>query len=161
MTVETEPRPTITIESTEVTSLREGDLLHIAYPLPQYRVVSNVARGHLLARNRRSAVTLVDSEGVEKRFRLSPERKVERVANPAIPVGPWFFNLTGTDISGYLRLWQREDALWYKVLWPLAKPFVQLWREILDLQCRAYSLKLRAGFLSVLVIILAVVIGLR
>ena len=104
MTVETEPRLTTTIESTEVSSLREGDLLHLAYPLPQYRVVSNVGRGHLLARNRRSTVTLVDSEGVEKRFRLSPERKVERITNPAIPVGPWFFNLKGTDISDNLRL---------------------------------------------------------
>ena len=37
---------------------------------------------------------------------------------------------------------------------------MQLWREILDLQCRTYSLKLQVGFLSVLVIILAVVIGL-
>ena len=160
MTVETEPRLTITIESTEVSSLREGDLLHVAFPLPHYRVLSNIDRGHLLARNRRSAVTLVDSEEVEKRFRLSPERKVERVTNPAVPVGPWFFALTGTDISDYLWSWQREDALWYKALWPLAKPFVQLRREILDLQCRAYSLKLQTGFLSVLVIIVVVVIGL-
>ena len=160
MTVETEPSLTITVESTEVSSLREGDLLHVAFPLPQYRVLSNADRGNALARNRRSGVTLVDSEGVEKRFLLSPKRKVQRVTNPAIPVRPWFFNLTGTDISDNLRGWQREDALWYKVLWPLAKPFVQLWREVLDLQCRAYSLKLQAGFLSVLVIILAVVIGL-
>ena len=104
MTVGTEPRLTITIESTEVSSLRESDLLRLAFPLPQYRVVSNVGQGYLLARNRRSAVTLVDSEGVGKRFRLLPDRKVERVTNPAIPVGPWFFNLTGTDISDNLRL---------------------------------------------------------
>ena len=160
MTVETEPRLTITVETTEVSSLREGDLLHIAFPLPQYRVLRTMGWGRLLTRNCRSTVTLVDSEGVEKQFLLSPRRKVERVTNPAIPVGPWFFPLTGTDISGYLRLWQREDALWYKVLWPLAQLFVHLWRGILDLQCRAYSLKLQAGFLSVLVIILAVVIGL-
>ena len=160
MTVETEPGLTITVESTEVSSLREGDLLHIAFPAPQYRVLSNMGWGRLLTQNCRSTVTLVDSEGVEKQFLLSPRRKVERVTNPAIPVGPWFFPLTGTDISGYLRLWQREDAQWYKVLWPLAKPFVHLWRGILDLQCRAYSLKLQAGFLSVLIIILAVVIGL-
>ena len=161
MTVETEPRRTITIESTEVSSLRGGDLIHIALPLPQYRVVlGNTDRGHLLARNRRNAVTLVDSEGVEKRFLLSPKRKVERVTNPAVPVGPWFFYLTGTDTSDILGWWQREDALWYKTLWPLGKPFVRLWREVLDLQCRAYSLKIQTGFLSVLVIIVAVAIGL-
>lgn len=151
---------TITTETTQVSSLREGDLLHIPLPLPPYRVVSNMGRGHLLARNRRRMVTLVDSGGVEKRFRLSPERKVQRVTNPGIPVGSWFFYLTGTDLSYYLRWWQREDALWYKVLWPLAKPLVRLWRGILDLQCRAYSIKLQADFLSVLVIIVAVVIGL-
>lgn len=160
MTIETAPRRTITIESTEVSSLREGDLIHIALPLPQYRVLRNTGRGHLLARTRRSAVTLVDSEGVKKRFLLSPKRTIERVTNPAIPVGPWFFDLTGTAISDYLRLWQREDALWYKTLWPLANPFVQLWRGILDLQCRVYSVKLQTGFLSVMVIIVAVVIGL-
>lgn len=160
MTVESEPRLTITTETTEVYSLCEGDLLHIAFPLPHYRVLSNIGWGRLLERKCRSTVLLVDSEGVEERFRLSPTRRVERVTNPAIPVGPWFFDLTGTDISDHLRVWQREDALCYKMLWPLAKPFVHLWRGILDLQCRAYSLKLQAGFLSVLVIIVAVVIGL-
>lgn len=160
MTVETEQRLTITIESTEVSSLSEGDLLHIAYLLPCYRVLSNRDRGHLLARYRRRMVTLVDSEGVQKGFRLSPKREVERVTNPGVPVGPWFFDLKETDISDFLRMWQREDALWYKVLWPLVKPFVRLWREVLDLQCRSYSLKFQTGFLSVLVIIVAVVIGL-
>ncbi|WP_419927266.1 hypothetical protein [Candidatus Poriferisocius sp.] len=160
MSIGTEPTLTITTEKTEVGSLREGDLLHYTYPSPHYRVVRNERRGNLLSPNRRSAVTLADCEGVEKRLLLSPKREVSRVTNPAVPVGPWFFYLTGTDISDNLRSWQQEDALWHKALWPLAKPFVQLWRELLDLQCRAYALKLQTGFLSVLVITLAVIIGL-
>ena len=160
MTVDTEPRLTITTEKTDVESLREGDLLHYAFPAPHYRVVGNESRGHLLARKRRSRVTLVDSEGVQKRFCLSPTRKVSRVTNPEVPVGPWFFFLTGTDISDSLRAWQRQDALWHKTLWPLATPFVKLWREVLDLQCRAYALRLQTGFLSVLAIMVVMVIAL-
>ena len=160
MTVDTEPTLTITTEKTEVESLREGDLLHYAFPAPHFRVVDNKRGGHLLAPNRRNAVTLVDSEGVEQQFRLSPKRKVNRVTNPAVPTGPWFFGLTGTDISDDLRSWQREDALWYRALWPVAKPFVRLWREILDLQCRAYSLKYRMGFWGVLAVVIVAAVGL-
>ena len=160
MSVDTKPTLTITTETTNVESLREGDLLHYAFPAPHYRVVAHERRGHVLAPNRRSAVTLVDSEGVEKRFRLSPKREVQRVTNPAVPVGPWFFDLTGSDISDDLRAWQREDALWHKMLWPLAKPFVRMWREFLDLQCRAYTLRLQKGLLSVLAIIVVVAFGL-
>ena len=160
MSVDTEPTLTITTATTDVGSLREGDLLHYALPAPQYRVVDNKRQGHLLAPNRRSAVTLVDSYGVEKQFRISPKRKVNRVTNPAVQAGPWFFDLTGTDISDNLKSWQREDALWHKALWPLAKPFVHLWREILDLQCRAYSLKLRAGFWAALAVIVVTAVGL-
>lgn len=160
MSVDTKPTLTITTETISVESLREGDLLHYAFPAPHYQVVSNERRGHVLAPNRRSEVMLVDSEGVEKRFHLSPKREVQRVTNPAVPVGPWFFDLTGSDISHGLGSWQREDALWHKMLWPLAKPFVRLWREVLDLQCRAYTLRLQTGFLSVLAIIVVVVIGL-
>ena len=55
MTVETEPGLTITVESTEVSSLREGDLLHIAFPAPQNRVLrynskTRQARGCFLMR---------------------------------------------------------------------------------------------------------------
>ncbi|WP_419923947.1 hypothetical protein [Candidatus Poriferisocius sp.] len=160
MSVYAEPTLTITTETTDVGSLREGDLLHYAFPAPHYRVISNENRGRLLAPNRRREVTLVDSEGVKKWFLLSPKRKVERVTNPAVPVGPWFFDLTGTDISDSLRLWQREDALWHRALCPLAKPFVHLWREILDLQCRAYALKLRAGFWAALAVIVVTAVGL-
>lgn len=159
MSADTKETLTITTETIDVASLREGDLLHYAFPAPHYRVVANERRGHVLAPNRRSAVILVDSEGVAKRFRLSPRREVERVTNPAVPVGPWFFDMTATDISLSLRSWQREDALWHKTLWPLAKPFVRLWREFLDLQCRAYTLRLQRGFLSVLAIIVVVVFG--
>ncbi|MYH73132.1 MAG: hypothetical protein F4153_11260 [Acidimicrobiia bacterium] len=159
MSVDAEPNLTITTEKTEVGSLREGDLLHYAFPAPHYRVVCNERRGHLLSLNRRSAVTLVDCEGVEKRFLLSPKREVNRVSNPATQAGPWLFPLTGSDISDSLRVWQREDALWHKALRPLAKPFVHLWREVLDSQCRAYALKLQTGFLGVMAIIVVAVIG--
>ena len=160
MTVDTYSEPTYTTEKTDVESLRAGDLLHYADVAPRYRVVGNERRGNLLAPNRRSRVTLVDSESVEKQFYLSPKRSVERVENPAVPVGPWFFFLTETDISDSLRVWQRQDALWHRALSPLAKPFVRLWREILDLQCRAYALKLRAGFWAALAVIVVTAVGL-
>ena len=162
MTADAEPTLTITTEDTDVASLSEGDLVHVVFPAPHPRVVSNEHRGCLLAPNRRSKLTLVDSAGTEKQFYLSPDRQVKRVTNAAIPVGPWRFVLAGTsfDLSDDLALCQRHDALWYKVLWPIARPLVQVWREILDLQCRAYSLKLRAGFWGMLFIVLAAAIGL-
>ena len=53
----------------------------------------------------------------------------------------------------------RDDALWYKILSPPARPFGRLWREVLDVQCRAYSLRLRAGFWGSLVVIVIAAIG--
>lgn len=161
MTIEADSRLTITVEDTDVASLRKGDLLHIAIPAPQCQVVSNEDRSIRGLIKRRNKVTLVDSEGVEKQYYLSPKRKVQRVTNPSIPVGPWYFALGGTEYTPrVLKSWQREDALWYKLLWPVANPFVQLWREALDLQCRAYSLKLRAGFWSVFCVIVVTAVGL-
>ena len=160
MAVDTEQRLTITTEETEVASLQKGDLLHVAFPLPHSRVVNNESRRNLLAPNRRSRVTLVDSEGIKKQFYLSPDRKVQRVTNPAIPVGPWYFDLIGCDYSKELRSWQQADALWHKIFWPPARLFVQVWRSILDLQCRAYTLKLRAGFWGIFVAIVVTAIGL-
>ena len=162
MNVETEPDLVITTEDTDVQSLRDGDLLHIMFLWPHLRVVDKVNRGLLLAPNRRSRVTLVDSEGVEKQFHLSPKRKVSRVTNPAIAVGPWSFELGGArfDLSEELRSRQRDDALWHKALWPVGRQFLKLWRVILDLQCRAYSLKLRAGFWGAFFVILAAAVGL-
>ena len=160
MDVETEPELTITTEDTDVASLHTDDLLHVAFPLPHCRVVSNERRRHVLIPKRRSRVTLVDSADIEKQFYLSPDRKVQRVTNPAIPVGPWYFELGGRDYSYILRSWQRDDALWHKILWPPARLFVQVWRGILDLQCRAYSLKLRAGFWGILFVIVVTAVGL-
>ena len=135
MTVEIEARLAITTEDTDVGSLRKGDLLHVAFPSPHVRVVSNESREHLLAPNRRSRVTLVDSDGIEKRFRLSPRRQVQRVTNPEIPVGPWRWEWGWPrDLSDDLRSWQRADAWWHKMLWPVARPFVRLWKEILSLR---------------------------
>ena len=108
-----------------------------------------------------ASVTLVDSGGVEQRFRLSPKRQVKRVTNPEIPVGPWCWEWgTEYDLSNDLRLWQRDDALWHRVLWPVARPVAHLYREILDLPCRVYPLKLLAGFWSVLFVILVAAVGL-
>ena len=160
MSVDTEPTLTITTETTDVGSLEEGDLLHVGFPLPHYQVVDHDSRGHMLSPNRRSAVMLIDSEGVEKRFLLSPNRKVSRVTNPEVPVGPWFSDWTGTDISEDLSSWQREDALWHRALGPPARLIAQVWRAILDLQCRAYTLKLRAGFWGFFVVILFAAVGL-
>lgn len=160
MTVATEPDLTITTEDTDVASLRKDDLLHVAFLLPHCQVVNNESRGHLLIPKRRSRVILIDSRGIKEQFYLSPNRKVQRVTNPAIPAGTWFFDLGGFDLSDTLRSWQQDDALWHKMLWPVAKPFVQLWREILDLQCSFYSLKLRAGFWGIFFVIVAIAVGL-
>ena len=131
------------------------------YPAPQLQVVSNESRAHLLVPNRRSKVTLVDSDGVEQQFRLSPTREVKRVTNPEIPVGPWRWEWgEERDLSDELRLRQRDDALWHKVLWPLAKPFAHLWRAVLDLPCRVYPMKLLAGFLGILFVIVVAAVGL-
>ena len=105
-------------------------------------------------------MTLVDSGGIKREFYLSPSRKVQRVTNPAVPVGPWYFELIGRDYSEELRSWQRADALWYKVLWPPTSLFVRLWRAILDLQCRAHALKLSAGFWGILFVIVVTAAGL-
>lgn len=161
MTVETEPELAITTEDTDVVSLSEGDLLHVSFPSPHLQVVKNESRAHLLAPNRRSMVTLVDSGGVEQQFRLSPRRSVQRVTNPAIPVGPWRWEWGWTrNLSDDLRSWQRDDALWHRMLRPAARPFVHLWREILDLPCRAYPLKLQAGFWGIWFAVVAVAVGL-
>lgn len=162
MAVDTESKLTITTEKTDVASLSAGDLIHVAYPLPHPQVVSNERRAVRVVRNRRSVVTLVDSEGVEKRFRLSPARSVNRVTNPAIPVGPWNTPESSglrVDVSEDIKSWQREDALWHKLLAPLGRPFVRLRRELLDLQCRAYSLRLRAGFWGMFFVILIAAVG--
>lgn len=156
MAVDTESKLTITTEKTDVASLSAGDLIHVAYPLPHPQVVSNEQRAFRVVRNRRSVVTLVDSEGVEKRFRLSPARSVNRVTNPAIPIGPWNTPESSglrVDVSEDIKSWQREDALWHKLLAPLGRPFVRVWRELLDLQCRAHSVRLGAGFWSVVVLV--------
>lgn len=156
MAVDAETKLTITTEDTTVSALCEGDLVHVGYPLPHPQMVSNEPRASRLAPNRRSRVTLVDSEGVEKQFRLSPRRSVKRVTNPATPAGPW--NTPEEiglriDVSQEIAAWQRVDALWHKVLAPLGRPFVRLGREVLDLQCRAHSVRLGAGFWSVVVLV--------
>lgn len=162
MAVDAEARLTITTEETTVSALCAGDLVHVGYPLPHPQVVSNEPVASRLAPNRRSRVTLVDSQGVEKQFRLSPRRRVKRVTNPAIPVGPW--NTPEEiglriDVSQEVAAWQRVDALWHKALAPLGRPFARLWRGVLDLRCRAYSLRMRAGFFGILIVIVAAAIG--
>ena len=162
MVMDTESELTITTDKTDVASLSAGDLVHVGFPLPHPRVVNNELRAIRVVRYRRSVITLVDSEGVEKRFRLSPARSVNRVTNPAIPVGPWNTPESSDlrmDVSEIGRSWQREDALWYKLLAPLGRPFVRLGRELLDMQCRAYSLRLRAGFWGTFFVILVAAVG--
>ena len=156
MAMDTESELTITTETVDVASLSAGDLVHVGFPLPHPRVVSNELRAIRVVRYRRSVVTLVDSEGVEKRFRLSPARSVNRVTNPAIPIGPWntpeAIGLR-VDVSEQVRTWQRDDALWHKLLAPRWRPFVRLWREVLDLQCRVYAVRLGAGFWTAIVLV--------
>lgn len=162
MTADSESRLTITTEHVPVSCLGQGDLVHIAFPAPQYRVVTNESRKGRFVRNRRSEVTLVDSDGIAKTFRWSPNRQVSRVTNPEIPVGPWRFGLFRqprlTEME--LRRWEQEDALWYKILSPLGKPFAWLWRKCRDLPSRVSLLKLHAGFLGVLTALLIVAIAL-
>lgn len=160
MSVEAEPGLATTTEFIDVESLQKGDLINVWYDLPLVRVVSNESRELLLAPRRRSRLALADSEDVQKVFYLSPKRKVTRVSNPAIQIGSWVRNPGQIDNSSMLRYWQREDTLWHKVLWPVAKPFAYLWRELVDLQCRAYALKLRAGFWGMLLVTIVTAVGL-
>ena len=162
MTADRESRLSITTEHVQVSCLGQGDLVHIAFPAPQYRVVANKSRQGRFVRNRRNEVTLVDSDGIAKTFRWSRNRQVSRVTNPQIPVGPWHFGLFRqprlTEME--LRRWEREDALWYRMLYPLGKPFVWLWRKCRDLPSRASLLRLHAGFLGALTALLIVAVGL-
>lgn len=163
MAIDTASEPAIGTAKTDVASLRAGDLLHVACFWPYPQVVRNESRKNWLTQNRRSQVTLVDADGDEKRFLWSPTRPVSRVTNRSIPAGPWCSPESSRwyfDIPADLRSWQRDDALWHKVLAPLGRPFVGLWREVLDLQCRAYSLRLRAGFWGILFVVLVAAIAL-
>ena len=151
----------ITTEKVAVSSLEPGDLLHVVFPCPHLQVVHNERRGGLIKARRRSKVTLTDKNDMSKSFYLSPERMVNRVTNPNIKVGTWQYNFGGPgDLTVYLAAWQREDALWYRTLSPLAAPFLKLWQALLDLPCRVYPLRLSGGFIGVMVCIIAAAVTL-
>lgn len=141
----------ITTEQIPVTALLSGDVLHVSYPSPHLLVSANESRRQLLCPNRRNRVTLEDSDGITKQFYLSPNRSVQRVTNPAIPIGPWSWTWGWErDLTADLSRLEREDALWHRLLWPLSRPFVWGWNRVLDIPCRIYALKLHAGFLLLL-----------
>ena len=151
----------ITTEKVALSSLEPGDLLHVAFPSPHLQVVHNEHRGGVLNARRRSMITLTDKKDIQKTFCLSPERVVNRVTNPKIKVGTWQYEFGGAgDLTDSLAAWQREDALWYRALSPLATPFLKFWQALLDLPCRVYPLRLSGGFIGVMVCIIAAAVTL-
>ena len=155
-------RLAITTENVTLASLGSGDLLHVTFPAPHVQVAHNESRGGLFKVKLRNQITLTDDNKISKTFCLSPERMVQRVTNPNIQVGPWCFvwGETSFDLTDNLATWQREDALWYRILSPMAVPFVRLWQALLNLPCRVYPLRLSGGFIGILICIIAAAVTL-
>ena len=166
MTQQTRAEPndslSITTETVALASLEPGDLLHVTFPAPHVQVIHNESRNGIFNARLRNKITLTDDNEASKTFCLSPNRMVQRVTNPNIEVGPWQFvwGETSLDLTDDLVTWQREDALWYRTLSPMAVPFLKLWQALLNLPCRVYPLKLSGGFIGILVCIIAAAVTL-
>ena len=166
MTQQTRAEPndslSITTETVALASLEPGDLLHVTFPAPHVQVIHNESRNGIFNSRLRNKITLTDDNEVSKTVCLSPNRMVQRVTNPNIEVGPWQFvwGETSLDLTDDLVTWQREDALWYRTLSPMAVPFLKLWQALLNLPCRVYPLKLSGGFIGILVCIIAAAVTL-
>ena len=166
MTQQTSSEPdrlAITTEKIALASLEPGDLLHVTFPAPHVQVLDNERRAGIFKVQLRNKIALRDDNDVSKTFYISPERMVQRVTNPNIQVGPWHYTIWGgttLDLTDDLATWQREDALWYRRLSPVAVLFVRFWQALLNLPCRVYPLKLSGGFVGILICIVVAAVAL-
>ena len=166
MTQQTSSEPdrlAITTEKIALASLEPGDLLHVTFPAPHVQVLDNERRAGIFKVKLRNKIALRDDNDVSKTFYISPERMVQRVTNPNIQVGPWHYTIWGgttLDLTDDLATWQREDALWYRTLSPVAVLFVRFWQALLNLPCRVYPLKLSGGFVGILICIVVAAVAL-
>lgn len=156
--------PVVTTRDGEavVAELNNDGSIKMAIPLLCYRVESAHRKSKYRRASGRWTITLADAESVRKSFALAGNRVLERVTTGGSPLDRW--GLLGEHLAEAMA---KRDTLWHKTTKPfvnfgnwlrrkgtirskvvqaITAPFVWSWRTLFDLQCRSYSLRLRAGF---------------
>ena len=144
----TEPHAPGYALSVTVRDLQPGDVLQWSLYAP-YRVVSNVRSSWLWGLISRYSLTLTDANAKCRTFILTGDRGFQKLADYTGPIGVWF-----DDAVAVFTRMAKEDSVVSHLLTPISRPSHMLFRSFLDLQCLLVSIRLRAGFLGILVVLI-------
>ena len=134
--------------SVDVRGLRPRDVLEW-FPLrAPYLVVSSVLNTRLWGLVTRYTLTLTDRHGTRRAFVLSGDRVFHKITDWTGEPGVW----CDDAVQEFTRM-AKEDSVVSRILVPISRPLHALLRSLLDLQCLVISIRLRAGFLGILVVL--------
>ena len=138
-----------------VRELQPGDLLLWGIP-PHAQEITAIRHERLLGRmTSRYVVSLSDADGVREDYALSPGRRLVITTDRRMPVAPW------SDVSRqFFEEMSHDDSVWRRRMHRLLLPIQPILSAIRDLQCFSYSVRLQAGFVGILFVVLVFAFGL-
>ena len=150
-----EDQDVLSTKRVAVRELQPGELLLWGVP-PHAQEISAVRHerrlGGLLSRH---IVSLSDVNGIQHDYCLSPDRRVVVTTDTRMPVASW------DDVATQLfKEMSDADSRWRRLARWYLRPVQPLVRVVRDFQCFTYSIRLQAGFIGILFIVLIFAFGL-
>ena len=138
-----------------VRELQPGDLLLWGVPPHAQRIAAVHHKRRLGGLLSRHSVSLSDVDGIQKDYSLSPDRRVVVTTDARLPVSSW------DDVATqFCKEMSDADSRWHRLARRYLRPVQPFVRVVRDFQCFAYSIRLQAGFIGILFIVLVFAFGL-
>ena len=152
---DTEGQSVLSTKRVAVRELEEDELLLWGIPAHAHKVTAIRHERRLGGLPSRHVVSLSDVDGVRKDYSLSPDRRLVVTTDPRMPIASW------DDVSTqFFKEMSDADSRWHRITRRYLRPVQPLVRVVRDLQCFAYSIRLQAGFIGILFIVLVFAFGL-
>ena len=152
---DTEGQGVLSTKRVAVRELEEGELLLWDRPAHGHKITAvrhERRMGGLLSRH---IVSLSDVDGIQKDYSLSPDRRVIVTTDARMPVASW------DDVATqFFKEMSDADSRWHRLARRSLRPVQPFVRVVRDFQCFAYSIRLQAGFIGILFIVLVFAFGL-